>query len=63
MSIRANAMRDGIHDYNLLKMVERRSPEKAQEFLGAVVYGYDDYDVEIKNFRNVRREMLEFLSN
>lgn len=63
MSIRANAMRDGIHDYNLLKMVERRSPEKAQEFLGAVVYGYDDYDIEIKNFRNVRREMLEFLSN
>lgn len=62
MSIRANAMRDGIHDYNLLKMVERRNPAKAKEFLNAVVTGYQNYNVEITNFRKVRKEILEFLS-
>ena len=62
LSIRANAMRDGIYDYNILKMIEAKSPKKAKEFLNAIVIDYQNYNIDVNNFRKIRREMLEFLS-
>jgi len=62
-SIRLCAMRDGIRDYDLLKMVEARDPVKANEFLGLVVKGTANYDTDVANFRETRKQMLEYLSD
>ncbi len=62
-SIRLSAMRDGIRDYELLKMVEGVSPAKAEEICGKVVRSNAYYNLEVSNFRQVRREMLEFLED
>jgi len=61
-SIRLEAMRDGICDYELLKMLEKKNPEKAKSIAGAVVAGFDLYDCNIKAFREKRKQILELLS-
>lgn len=61
-SIRLNAMRDGIRDYDLLKMVEAKDPGKAMEFCRSIILGPDSYNMDIKHFYSVRKQMLEFLS-
>jgi len=61
-SIRACVLRDGIRDYDLLRMVEARDAAKAQEFLGTVVRDADDMITDRAIFRAVRKEMLEYLS-
>ena len=61
-SIRLWAMRDGIRDYDLLKMVESRDPQKAMQWCQSVVLSSDKYNMDIKHFRQVRREILEYLS-
>lgn len=60
-SIRLSAMRDGIRDYELLRMIEEKSPAKAEEFCGKIVYDNEHYNLDIRNFRQIRKEMLEFL--
>lgn len=62
-SIRLCAMRNGIRDYDLLRMVEAKDPAKAQEFCNRIVQGPCQYDVDPANFRKVRREMLTFLTD
>lgn len=61
-SIRLEAMRDGIVDYELLKMYQQSFPEKAKTLLGTTVYGFEHYDINIGEFRKKRREMLIALS-
>ena len=61
-SIRLWAMRDGIRDYDLLKMVEARDPEKAMQWCRSIVLSSDKYNMDTKHFRQVRREILEYLS-
>ena len=61
-SIRLEAMRDGIVDYELLKMLEVKKPEIAREICRQVVYEFDKYDTDIKSFRLKRRAILELLS-
>jgi len=61
-SIRLSAMRDGIRDYDLLKMVEEKDPEKAMEFCKSIILGPDSYDMDLAHFHSVRKQMLEFLS-
>ena len=60
-SIRLCAMREGIRDYDLLRMVEAKDPEKAREFCNSVILGPDNYNMDTKHFYKVRREMLEYL--
>lgn len=62
-SIRLESMRDGIVDYELLKMYKERFPEKAKELVGTTVYGFEHFDINIGEFRKKRREILENLSN
>ena len=62
-SIRLSAMRDGIRDYELLRMVEKISPSKAQEFCDRVVIDNAHYNLELNNFKEVRKDILEFLAN
>jgi len=61
-SIRFEAMRDGIDDYQLLKMLEKVNPGKARDYANAVILDFDQYDGSITYFRSIRKEMLELLS-
>ncbi len=61
-SIRFDAMRDGIIDYELLRMLEKKSPEKAKHLADIIIYTFDRYDNNIEEFRNNRRKLMEYLS-
>ncbi len=61
-SIRLEAMRDGIEDYELLKMLEAWNPKAAQELVRDVVYDFKTYDINVATFRQTRRRLLELLS-
>jgi len=61
-SIRLEAMRDGIVDYELLKMLDEKNSTVAREICRQVVYEFDKYDVDIKSFREKRKRILELLS-
>lgn len=61
-SIRFEAMRDGIFDYELLRMLEKTDPEKAKSFANEIVPDFDRYDEDIVYFRNTRKQILELLS-
>lgn len=61
-SIRFEAMRDGIADYELLKLLEKKYPQEAEKLAGTVVYRFDYYDNSIASFREKRIKLLELLS-
>ena len=61
-SIRLCAMRDGLRDYDLLKMVAAISESDAKEFCRKVVWGSDKFETDMDSFRNTRKEILEYLS-
>ncbi len=61
-SIRLEAMRDGIYDYELLKMLQKKDADEAQAIVGSVVLNFDEYDSEVQYFRKMRKELLEALS-
>ncbi len=61
-SIRLEAMRDGIVDYELLKMYKEKFPVEAKELVGTTVYGFEHFDINIGEFRKKRREILQALS-
>ncbi len=61
-SIRLEAMRDGIVDYELLKMLEEKKPAMAKEICRQVVYDFAKYDTDIKGFRAKRKFILQQLS-
>ena len=61
-SIRLEAMRDGIVDYELLKMLEEKKPAIAKEVCRQVVYEFAKYDTDIKGFRAKRKFILQQLS-
>ena len=61
-SIRLEAMRDGIADYTLLKMLEKRDPKLAKELCRRVVYNWTTYDMSNDHFRWTRKKILERLS-
>lgn len=61
-SVRLCAMRDGIRDYDLLRMIEARSKADADAFCRRFVIDNATYDTNISHFRQLRREMLEYLS-
>jgi hypothetical protein len=61
-SIRFEAQRDGIADYELLRLLEKKDPAKAKELAQAVIRSYDSYDTDIASFRETRRKLLTWLS-
>jgi hypothetical protein len=61
-SIRYDAMRDGIVDYELFRMLEKKDPEKAKDIIDKVIYSFDRYDNNIEAFRAHRRHLMELLS-
>ena len=61
-SIRFKAMRDGIADYELLKLLEQKAPDKAKELTGKVIINFTNYNNNIRAFRLTRLELLKALS-
>ncbi len=62
-SIRLQTMRDGIYDYELLKMLERKNPWQAFSIASRMVAGFNNYNQDLKDFRSARRDLLEALEN
>ncbi len=61
-SIRLAAMRDGIRDYELLRMLEQESSAEADALCRRVVTDTYNYVSDVKAFRAERRTLLELLS-
>lgn len=61
-SIRLEAMRDGINDYELLRLLEKKNPDGAKELAEGVVKDFNSYDTDIVRFRERRMKMLQWLS-
>ncbi|RBL93816.1 DUF4091 domain-containing protein [Chitinophaga flava] len=58
-SIRLEAMRDGIIDYELLKMLEARKPALSNSLAGQIIKSLKSYETNIQEFRKVRRQLLQ----
>ncbi len=61
-SIRLEAMRDGINDNTLLRMLEAKEPALAKKMVDSIVYKFDWYDTSITHFRKIRKEILTALA-
>ncbi len=61
-SIRLHAVRDGIMDYELLKMLSEKNPAKAKELADAMILSFDRYNNSIEHFRGIRKVLLEELN-
>ncbi|MBN1853050.1 MAG: DUF4091 domain-containing protein [Pirellulales bacterium] len=60
-SIRHEAMRDGVEDFELLTLLAQRNPEQAHELAAAMVRSFTDYVRDEKEFRAIRLRLLETL--
>ena len=60
-SIRFEAMRDGIADYELLCLLAEKNPEAAQRLAARHVLDFDRYDTDVGQFRASRRELLQLV--
>jgi len=60
-SIRLEAMRDGIEDYELLTVLANKDPEKARALAAEVIPHVNDYMRDWKAFRKSHRALLEAL--
>ena len=49
-------------DLELLRMLKRRNPERAAALCGRIVRGFCDYTADVAEYRSVRKELLEALS-
>jgi hypothetical protein len=61
-SIRFEAMRDGIADYELFAQLAEKDPTAAQELVARQVLDFNRYDCDLTKFRETRRELLKRLA-
>jgi len=61
-SIRHEAMRDGVEDYELLRLLSEDHPRQALSLVKAVVKSGTNYTASVNTFRRTRRQLLELLS-
>ena len=57
-SARLEAIRQGLEDLELLRLLARRDPMRADAIARRIVRGFGDYDADIANYRAARRELL-----
>jgi hypothetical protein len=62
-SIRLATMRDGIADYDLLKLLEQKAPDKAKGLAGEIIKDFDSYNSNVRAFRTTRLKLLKWLSD
>jgi len=61
-SIRLEAMRDGLYDYELLKMYEEKDSAAAEKICSERIEDFYHYDLSVPAFRQIRKTLLENLS-
>lgn len=62
-SLRLEAMRDGVFDYELLKMLAVKKPALATLYSDKLIKGFAAYDTNVQTFREVRRTILQQLAS
>jgi len=62
-SVRWEVERDGIEDYELLKVLQAREPEKSEEICSSLIQGFDRYVMDVSRFRATRLKLLEALEH
>ena len=60
-SIRLEAMRDGIEDYELLRLLEKKNPKLAREICDSIVRSLTDYSLDKAEFRKARGRLIDAL--
>lgn len=58
-SIRLEAMREGIEDYELLTVLAKRDPEKAKRLAATAIPHITDYIRSVPRFRALQHELME----
>lgn len=58
-SIRLEAMREGIEDYELLRELERTRPVEARKLAAEAIPHINDYVRDVESFRRLQRRLLE----
>ncbi len=58
-SIRLEAMREGIEDYELLRVLAVRDPEKARRLARTAIPGLTDYVRDVAAFRRLEAELID----
>jgi len=61
-SLRLEAQREGLEDYELLRQLQASRPAAAAAVLTRVIRGFDDYSKDVKAFRAARKALLEALA-
>ena len=62
-SIRLEAMREGIEDYELLLVLKQKNPAAAEQLSQAAITSFTEYVRDPTAFRKIERKLLEALSN
>jgi hypothetical protein len=57
-SIRLEAMREGIEDYELLVALSKRDPAKARELAAEAIPHFTDYVRDVSAFRKIQTKLL-----
>ena len=57
-SIRLEAMREGIEDYELLRALAATNPDRAQQLARRAISGASDYVRDVPSFRRLQGELL-----
>jgi len=60
-SVRHEAMRDGVEDFELLTRLAKKDPAKAKSLVESAVHTFTDYVRDTKKFRAIRQSLLEAL--
>jgi glycosyl hydrolase family 123 len=58
-SMRHEALRDGVEDFELLTILARQDPDKAGAIAQEVIRNFTDYVRDVKTFRALRLKLLE----
>ncbi|SHI59307.1 protein of unknown function [Arenibacter nanhaiticus] len=62
-SLRFEAHRGGIEDYELLQLLKIKDEKRYEELIARLFRTYTDYNLSIQDYRAVKRELLETLKN
>ncbi len=60
-SIRLEAMRDGIEDYELLRLLDNKDPKRAREICDSIVHSLTGYSLDPTAFRKARARLIQGL--
>lgn len=62
-SVRLEAMRAGIEDYELLRILESKDKKLADEILSSCVTSFKEYNEDTEHFEKVHRRLLQAVSD